>query len=169
DGRLCREDRFLGLVGQHHAHDLLQREDVNARLPTVEIVAGAVPLSGVETDMVRVVVTAEREREPVDRDPIELACVAVRLLDLADQGAVHRRIPPQPRSGRIHEAAVAGRAPDRWVAVVAQPYTSAPVGSPPETGLESLTMGPCAARHRGQSAADARPPDKWRTPQPPAS
>src|SRR5215203_5115804 len=72
---------------------------MHTSLPTVEIVAGAVPLTGVEADMVRVVVTAERERDPVDRDAIELARVAVRLLDLADQGAVHRRIPPQPARG----------------------------------------------------------------------
>src|SRR5439155_23546965 len=106
--------------------------DMDARLPTVEVVACAVPLSGVETDMVRVVVTADRERESVDRDPIELARVAVRLLDLADQGAVHRRIPPQPRWGRIHEAAVSGRAPDRCGGRGATIHLVGPRGHPPK-------------------------------------
>src|SRR5215210_7923410 len=63
NGGLRREDRFLGSFGQHHAHDLLDREDMDAGPPTVEIMAGAMPLAGVEADMVRVVVTAERERE----------------------------------------------------------------------------------------------------------
>jgi hypothetical protein len=47
--------------------------------------AGAVPLTGIEADVVGVVVTAERQGDPLDRDPIKLACVAIRLLDLADE------------------------------------------------------------------------------------
>ena len=43
------------------------------------------PLSGVEGDVVDVVIATEREGEPVDRDAIELSRVAIRLLDLADQ------------------------------------------------------------------------------------
>src|SRR5205814_9914776 len=41
--------------------------------------------------MVRVVVAPKGERQAVDRDPIQLTRVAIRLLDLADQRAVHRR------------------------------------------------------------------------------
>ena len=118
------EDRLLGGVGQHRAHDLLDGENVDARSPTVEIMAGAVPLTGVETQVMRVVVAAERERQSVDRDPIQLARVAIRLLDLADQGTVHRRIPPLPRQGRSR-----GRHPvvhPTGEAVVAPPYTPTP-------------------------------------------
>src|SRR5215210_339638 len=53
--------------------------------------------------MVSVVVATEREGEPVDRDAIELSRVAICLFDLADQGTVHRRIPPAllgPSRGR---------------------------------------------------------------------
>src|SRR3954469_9044128 len=77
NGCLRGEDRLLGFIREHHAHDLLQREDVNASPPTVEVMAGAVPLAGVETDVMRVVVATECERDPVDRDPIELARVAI--------------------------------------------------------------------------------------------
>ena len=63
---------------------------MDARVPALEIVAGAVPRTGVETDVVRVVIAAEGEREPIDGDPVQLARVAIRLLDLADQRAVHR-------------------------------------------------------------------------------
>ena len=58
--------------------------------PTLEVVAGATPLTAVEPDVMGVVIATECEREMVDRDPIELSGVAIRLLDLADQGAVHR-------------------------------------------------------------------------------
>src|SRR3989304_4342635 len=58
--------------------------------------AVAAPLTGVEGDVVRVVVAAERERDAIDRDPIELTGVAIRLLDLADQGAVHQARPSGP-------------------------------------------------------------------------
>jgi hypothetical protein len=52
-----------------------------------------------------VVVATEREGEAVDRDSIELSRVAISLFDLADQGTVHRRIPPSPFRG-VHEAVV---------------------------------------------------------------
>ena len=58
---------------------------MGARAPTIEIVAGAMSLSGVEGDVMDVVIATEGEREPVDRDAIELSRVAIRLLDLADQ------------------------------------------------------------------------------------
>src|SRR6266446_8574383 len=96
DGRMRREDRDLGFFGQHHAHDLLEGEQVDARTPALEIVASAVPLTGVEADVMDVVVATEREGEAVDRDSIELSRVAISLFDLADQGTVHRRIPPSP-------------------------------------------------------------------------
>src|SRR5205814_763136 len=69
--RLRREDRDLGLFREHHAEHLLEGEKVDARSPTVKVVAGASPLAGIEIDMVRVVVAAERERESVDGDSIE--------------------------------------------------------------------------------------------------
>src|SRR6185369_1227038 len=69
--------------------------------PGFEIVAGAVPLTGIETHVVGVVVTAERERQAVDRDAIELAGVAVGLLDLADQGRVHLARPSSPGMGAV--------------------------------------------------------------------
>ena len=43
-----REDRDLGLLGQHHAEDLLEGQEMDARTPTLEVVAGASPLTGVE-------------------------------------------------------------------------------------------------------------------------
>ena len=58
---------------------------MDARSPTLEVVAGASPLTGIEGDVMRVVVATERERQPVDGDPIELSRVAIRLFDLADQ------------------------------------------------------------------------------------
>ena len=70
------------------------------QLPSFEVVAGAVPLAGIEADVVGVVVAAERERNAIDRDAIELAGVAIRLLDLADQGAVHLARPSRPHAGR---------------------------------------------------------------------
>src|SRR5205823_3432936 len=81
----------------------------DARAPAVEVVAGAVPLTGVEADVVGVVVATEGERETVDRDPIELSRVPIRLLDLADQRTVHRATPPPPRRG--DQAAVVRSAP----------------------------------------------------------
>ena len=72
---------------------------MDARPPALEVVAGAAPLTGVEPDVMGVVVATEREREPVDRDPIELSRVAIRLLDLADQGAVHRGATSVARTG----------------------------------------------------------------------
>ena len=85
DGLTGGEDRDLCLFGQHHAHDLLEGEEVDTGAPTLEVVAGATPLAGIEGDMVRVVIATERERESIDRDPIEFSRVAIRLLDLADQ------------------------------------------------------------------------------------
>jgi hypothetical protein len=100
---------------QHHAHDLLEGEEMDAGTPALEIVAGAMPRTGVETDMVGVVVATEGEREAVDRDPVQLARVAIRLLDLADQGAVHRRGPsmPEPSAQAVIEAAVRSCTIDR--------------------------------------------------------
>src|SRR6185503_8248294 len=69
--------------------------------------------TGVETDVMGVVVATERECETVDRDAIELARVAVRLLDLADQGAVHRHIPPSPTRAAPRPRPVDAPA-DRW-------------------------------------------------------
>src|SRR6266550_1094752 len=113
DGLSRGKDRDLGVLGQHHAHDLLQCEQVDARSPTLEVVAGATPLAGIEGDVVGVVIAAERERETVDCDSIELSRVAIRLLDLADQGTVHRRSTSVARGGRSR-----GRRPvmhlDRW-------------------------------------------------------
>jgi hypothetical protein len=43
------------------------------------------PLAGIEADVMGVVVTTERQGDALDRDPIKLACVAIRLLDLADE------------------------------------------------------------------------------------
>jgi len=109
---LATEDRDLGLFGQHHPEDLLQGKQMDTRVPALEVVAGAVPAPGVEAHVMGVVVTAKREVEAIDRDPIELACVAVRLLDLADQGAVHRpgsSVAP----GGAHEAAVRSSTIDR--------------------------------------------------------
>ncbi len=89
-GGLGGEDGDLRLLGQHGTHDLLQGQEMDARGPALEVMAGAVPLTGVETDVVGVVVAPEGEREPIDRDPVQLAGVTICLLDLADQGAVHR-------------------------------------------------------------------------------
>src|SRR5205823_2598350 len=86
--------------GQHHAEHLLEGEKVDATPPRFEVVAGAVPLTGIEAHVVGVVVAAERERNAIDRDSIELAGVAIRLLDLADQGAVHLARPSRPLAGR---------------------------------------------------------------------
>ena len=127
--RLRREDRDLGLLGKHDPEDLLEGQKVNTRSPTVEVVAGASPLAGIEVDMVRVVVAAEREREPVDRDPIELARVAICLLDLADQGTVHRGATSVALWGARGSAVRSctstgdgGRVPEA--------YTCRPIGSP---------------------------------------
>src|SRR6476646_1544695 len=90
-GRRLREDRDLGLFRKHHAHDLLKGEEMDTRTRALEMVAGAMPRTGVETHVVGVVVAAEGEREPVDGDPVQLASVTICLLDLADQRAVHRR------------------------------------------------------------------------------
>src|SRR6185436_12860012 len=94
------EDRDLRFFGQHHAEDLLERQEMDARSPTLEVVAGATPLTAVEPDVMGVVIATECEREMVDRDPIELSGVAIRLLDLADQGAVHRSATSVARVGR---------------------------------------------------------------------
>ena len=89
------------------------------------------PLTGVEADMVRVVVATERERDAVDRDAIELSRVAICLLDLADQGTVHRRIPPSPRWASPRPRPVDAPS-DRWSGRLGQPYTGLRPGSPPK-------------------------------------
>jgi hypothetical protein len=63
--RLRREDGDLRFLGQHDAKDLLQSQQVDARIPTLEVMAGAMPRTGVETDVMGVVVAAEGEREMV--------------------------------------------------------------------------------------------------------
>src|ERR1035437_1808661 len=93
DSRLSGKDRRLRGLGQHHAQYLLQGEDVNARTPALEEVASAVPGFAFESNRVRIVVALKRDRELFERDPIQLAGVAVRLLDLPDERAVHRRYP----------------------------------------------------------------------------
>src|SRR5258706_1075964 len=82
------------------------------------------PLAGVETDMVRVVAAADRQSEPVEGDSIELAGVAVRLLDLADQGAVHQARPSSPRRGSGVRRPVLHHRPGE--AAVAQGYSQSP-------------------------------------------
>jgi hypothetical protein len=49
-----------------------------------------VPDTGVEAHLVGVVVPTERDAEAIELDAILLAGVPVRLLDLADERAVHR-------------------------------------------------------------------------------
>src|SRR3954469_7056679 len=100
DGLRSGKDGYLSVFGKHDPEHLLEGEKVDTRTPTLEVVAGATPLTAVEPDVVGVVIAAEREREPVDRDPIELTRVAIRLLDLADQGAVHRSATSVARVGR---------------------------------------------------------------------
>ena len=78
--------------------------------------------------MVRVVVATEREREAIDGDPIELSRVAIRLLDLADQGAVHRVQPPSPEGAR----GAAVRSAPRPVMAVASVH---PKGTPAEADV----------------------------------
>ena len=80
-----------------------------------------------------VVVATEREREPVDRDAIELSRVAIRLLDLADQGAVHRgatSVAPLGARGAAVRSCTStgdgGRVPEE--------YTRGPAGGTPEIG-----------------------------------
>src|SRR5437763_717846 len=104
---------------------------MDARAPAVEVVAGAVPLTGVEADVVGVVVATEGERETVDRDPIELSRVPIRLLDLADQRTVHRATPPPPRRG--DQAAVVRSAPRPVRTVVATGYTRPTAQSAPKS------------------------------------
>src|SRR5450759_919271 len=84
------EDGDLDLLWEHDAEDLLQREEMHARAPALEVVARTVPLAGVETDVMGVVVPTERQGDAFDRDAIQLASVAIRLLDLADERGVHR-------------------------------------------------------------------------------
>src|SRR4029453_14823751 len=92
-----------------------------------------------EADMVGVVVPTERDGEPVDRDAIELSRVAIRLLDLADQRTVHRRIPPSP--ARAEPRPRSGRCTFRPVgAVVGVHLTPVPtLRSPPFRRLELVT------------------------------
>jgi hypothetical protein len=52
-----------------------------------------VPGTGVEAHVMRVVVAPERDAEAIERQAVALAGVPIRLLDLADERAVHRRGP----------------------------------------------------------------------------
>src|SRR5665811_547884 len=66
---------------------------MDATLPTLEVVARTVPGTGVEAHMVGVVVPTERDAEAIELDAILLAGIPIRLLDLADERAVHRGDP----------------------------------------------------------------------------
>src|SRR5450432_1041551 len=89
-------DEEVRFLGHHHAQHLVNREEVDAAAPTLEIVAGAAPLSGHEGHVMGVVVATERQRKLVDRNPIELASIAICLLDLANERTVHAPGPPSP-------------------------------------------------------------------------
>src|SRR5665213_2865821 len=89
-------DQEVRLSRHHHSEHLVDREEVDAATPTLEIVAGAAPLSGQQGDLVSVVVAPECQRKLVDRNPIELVSVAICLLDLADKRTVHVPGPPSP-------------------------------------------------------------------------
>ena len=62
-----REDGNLRSLGEHLTEDLLQGQLVNAALPALEVVARAVPGTGVETHVVRVVVASKRDAEAIER------------------------------------------------------------------------------------------------------
>jgi hypothetical protein len=94
DRRLSSKDRDLGALGQHHAQDLLEGEYVDAGTPALEEVAGAMPGFTVESNRVNVVVAFESHRELLERNPIQLTGIAVRLLDLPNERAVHYQYPP---------------------------------------------------------------------------
>src|SRR5665811_1843908 len=66
---------------------------MDATLPTLEVVARTVPGTGDEAHMVGVVVPTERDAEAIELDAILLAGIPIRLLDLADERAVHRGDP----------------------------------------------------------------------------
>jgi hypothetical protein len=58
-------------------------------------VAVALPAIGLEDDMMCIVVTREGDAQTLDRDAVALACVPMRLLDLADDAGVHLvNLPP---------------------------------------------------------------------------
>ena len=97
---------------------------MDARAPTLEVVAGATPLAGIEGDMMGVVVATEGEGQAVDRDPIELRayrfafstlpiselCIGANLRRPwgADEAAV-RSAPSTGGGGRVPSAYTAGR------------------------------------------------------------
>src|SRR5262245_613891 len=163
-GLLLGEDGDLGLFRQHHAEDLLQSEQMHAGTRALEVVAGAMPLTSVETDVMGVVVATEGERETVDGDPIQLARVAIRLLDLADQRAVHRRRTSVALWALARPPS--GRAPRPGMTVVRPLYTPT---RPPEAAegpqFTRLVVRPGTDRRpapshrsRSQSRALAPPP-----------
>src|SRR5207344_786520 len=80
--------------------------------------------------VVGVVVAAERERQAIDRDPIELAGVAIRLFDLADQGAVHLARPSRPPRGAM--AAAVRSCTDRARRARVKPTPATPSGHHPQ-------------------------------------
>src|SRR5437879_10231727 len=88
------------------------------------MMAGAVPRSGVKADVVGVVVAPKSEGQAVDRDPIQLTRVAIRLLDLADQRAVHRRKTSIATWARARPPS--GHAPRPVMTVVNALYTPTP-------------------------------------------
>ena len=59
---------------------------MRARFERFEVVAIAMPAVGLERDAMGVVIATKSERDPVDGDPVELACVTIRLLDLQPMG-----------------------------------------------------------------------------------
>src|SRR3954470_22331826 len=123
------EDAHLSIFGKHHAEHLLEGEKVDARTPTLEVVAGATPLTAVEPDVMGVVIATECEREPVDGHPIELSRVAIRLLDLADQGAVHRSATSVARVGARGAAVRSAPRPVMAVASTQRVHPSSRRGS----------------------------------------
>src|SRR3954468_15666777 len=106
------EDGALRVVGQHLAEDLLEGKKMDAGTPALEVVVRAMPPAGVEADVMRVVVTTERQGNALDRDAVHLAGVAVRLLDLADERGVHRRGTSSRPTGR-HRGPPSGRCAGR--------------------------------------------------------
>ena len=56
-----------------------------------------------------VVVPTERQGDALDRDAIQLASVAIRLLDLADREECIADLPPVARAQGVHEGQPSGR------------------------------------------------------------
>src|SRR5439155_25682009 len=76
-------------------------------------------------------------------DPVKLASVAIRLLDLADEGAVHRRGPSMPEP--VDSGAERGRRPIMHrrpvMAVALSDYTAGGLRSPPESARTAGQFG----------------------------